>query len=98
MINARAQKDEFYKDNYHVREDYSFPGTIFPEAVHEETRLYIIAGSLSLKIEDSEAVELKPGDLATINANQPNSVVIGETGCKFLTAWRPEEAAQFEVA
>lgn len=75
------------------------PGTVYERHAHERTILYTISGKLILTLFDCEpprVVELVPGSEFVISGGVEHSAVVGNEGWKWLAAWDPEEAKQYD--
>ena len=93
MINARLAEEEFRRQGLAVEKGRDEPDTHYPPHAHEQTRLYTVAGSLALTVEDEEPVTLEPGSTYTIPTGVNHEAVVGPNGWKYVAAWNAAEAA-----
>ena len=101
MIDARRQQHIYRTQGLDWEVGFDAPGTEYPRHAHEETRLYTVAGSLSIKLfavdGAEENHELLPGTEFVVAGGQEHEAVAGESGWKYVAAWDPAEAAIYET-
>jgi quercetin dioxygenase-like cupin family protein len=73
------------------------PGTKYKPHRHEQTFLYTLSGSLKIKLEDDNWVEVRPYQEFIVDAGKLHEAVVGENGWEYVAAWNEEEAKKYEV-
>ncbi len=96
MIDARERIHFYRGQGLEYEQGFDKPGTAYPRHKHERTTLYTVAGSLTVERPELETITLVPGSEFVIETGQEHSAVVGETGWKYVAAWDPAEAQQFE--
>ena len=71
------------------------PGKVYPPHRHEKTFLYTLGGSIKIKIDNKEWMELEKGEEFIVGSNQLHEAIVGKDGWEYVAAWDKEEAKRF---
>jgi len=97
VINARERLHNYhFIQHLETEQGFDESGKIYPPHQHEKTILYTIAGSLTLLLDGQDEKTLLPGSEEIIESGQIHSAQVGESGWKYIAAWDPKEAEQFD--
>lgn len=100
MIDARKQQHIYRTQGLEWENGFDQPGTVYERHAHEETRLYTVAGSLTITLFGNDGVqrhELSPGTEFVVPDGQEHEAIVGDAGWKYVAAWDPSEAAKYKV-
>ena len=94
---SREEVEKKYKSKGHeVEYGKDDPGTKYEPHRHEQTFLHTLSGSLKIKLEDSDWIELKPSQEFIVGAGELHEAIVGENGWEYVAAWNEEEAKKYE--
>ena len=87
----RQDVEAKYK-NQGLETEYGFdnPGKVYELHRHEKTYLYTLSGSLELKLDDNDWMELESDTEAIIDENQLHEAKVGPKGWEYVAAWEPD--------
>jgi len=84
--------DDKYK-NQGLETEYGFDksGKVYELHRHKKTYLYTLSGSLELKLDDNDWIELESDTEVIIDDNQLHEAKVGPKGWEYVAAWEPDK-------
>jgi quercetin dioxygenase-like cupin family protein len=70
-------------------------GTVYKPHRHEKTYLYTLGGSLKIRVENNDWIELKPHQEFIIDDGELHEAIVGENGWEYVAAWDKEMTTEY---